>query len=120
MNIDDFLDYCTSKKGVTEHFPFDQDTLVLKVGEKMFLLTSMERWEAGIPTVNLKCDPEYAIELRERFQGITPGYHMNKKHWNTVAIKQDVPLSLLLEMIDQSYDLIFKSLPKKTQAEILK
>lgn len=120
MDIQEFLDYCTNKKAVTEHFPFDQDTLVLKVGEKMFLLTSMERWEAGIPTVNLKCDPEYAIELRERFQGIEPGFHMNKKHWNTVAIKQDVPLPLLLEMIDQSYDLIFKSLPKKIQAEILK
>lgn len=120
MDIQQFLEYCTSKKGVTQHFPFDQDTLVLKVGGKMFLLTSMERWEAGIPTVNLKCNPEYAIELRERFQGIEPGYHMNKKHWNTVSIGGDVPFTLLLELIDHSYDLIFKSLPKKTQAEILK
>lgn len=118
MDIQQFLEYCTSKKGVTEHFPFDQDTLVLKVGEKMFLLTSMERWEAGKPTVNLKCDPEYANELRERYQGIEPGYHMNKTHWNTVSIGGDVPLKLIFELIDHSYDLIFKSLPKKAQAEI--
>lgn len=120
MDIQEFLDYCTNKKAVTEHFPFDQDTLVLKVGGKIFLLTSMERWEAGKPTVNLKCDPEYAIELRERYQGIEPGYHMNKTHWNTVSLREDVPLSLILELIDHSYELIFKSLPKKTQAEILK
>ena len=119
MDIQEFLDYCTNKKAVTEHFPFDQDTLVLKVGGKMFLLTSMERWEAGKPTVNLKCDPEYAIELRERYQGIEPGYHMNKTHWNTVSIGADVPFTLLLELIDHSYDLIFKSLPKKVQVEIL-
>lgn len=118
MDIQEFLDYCTNKKAVTEHFPFDQYTLVLKVGGKMFLLTSMERWEAGKPTVNLKCDPEYAIELRERYQGIEPGYHMNKTHWNTVSIGGDVPFTLLLELIDHSYDLIFKSLPKKVQNEI--
>ena len=118
MDIQELLDYCTNKKAVTEHFPFDQDTLVLKVGGKMFLLTSMERWEAGKPTINLKCDPEYAIELRERYQGIEPGYHMNKTHWNTVSIGGDVPFTLLLELIDHSYDLIFKSLPKKVQNEI--
>ncbi|MBA5792887.1 MmcQ/YjbR family DNA-binding protein [Flavobacterium sp. xlx-214] len=119
MDIQQFLEYCVAKKGVTEHFPFDQDTLVLKVGGKMFLLTSLEQWEIGKPTVNLKCNPEYALELRERYQGVEPGWHMNKVHWNTVTIHDDVPKKLLLELIDHSYELIFKSLTKKLQAEIL-
>lgn len=119
MDIQGFYDYCLSKKGVTEHFPFDEDTLVLKVGGKMFVLSSLQGWETGSPSLNLKCDPERALELRAEYDGIQPGYHMSKVHWNTVAINSDVPLPLLRELIDHSYNLVFKSLTKKLQAEVL-
>ncbi len=118
MDIQDYYDYCLAKKGVTEHFPFDEDTLVFKVGGKMFALSSLSQWEKGEAGVNLKCDPEKALELRADYQGVQPGYHMSKVHWNTVAINSDVPLSLLKELIDHSYKLVFNSLTKKLQAEI--
>lgn len=118
MNIQAFYDYCLSKKGVTEHFPFDEDTLVFKVGGKMFALSSLSEWERGAPSINLKCEPERALELRAEYDGINAGYHMSKVHWNTVAILSDVPQKLLLELIDHSYELVFKSLTKKLQAEI--
>ena len=119
MNIQDFYEICLSKKGVTEHFPFDEDTLVFKVGGKMFALSSLKGWEEGTPSVNLKCDPERALELRTEYEGIKPGYHMSKKHWNTVTINNsDVAPRLLKELISHSYDLVFKSLTKKVQAEI--
>ena len=86
MNLENFYEFCLSKKGVTEHFPFDQDTLVFKVGGKMFALSSMKQWEIGEPKVNLKCNPEYALELRAEYNDIQPAYHMSKVHWNTVAI----------------------------------
>lgn len=119
MTITDFYDYCLSKKGVTEHFPFDEDTLVFKVGGKMFALSSLSQWEKNEPSVNLKCDPEKALELRVEYDSINPGYHMSKLHWNTIAVNGDVPQKLLLELISHSYDLIFNSLTKKAQAEIL-
>ena len=78
MNIQQLYEFCLNKKGVTEHFPFDEDTLVFKVGGKMFCLTSLSEWEKGTPSLNLKCDPEKAILLREEFQAIKPGYHMSK------------------------------------------
>ncbi|WP_159799633.1 MmcQ/YjbR family DNA-binding protein [Flavobacterium sp. MK4S-17] len=118
MDIKDFYDYCLAKKGVTEHFPFDEDTLVFKVGGKMFALSSLSGWENNEPSVNLKCDPERALELRAEYEGVKPGYHMSKVHWNTVSVNKDVPARLLRELIDLSYDLIFKSLTKKLQAEI--
>lgn len=118
MDIQGFYKYCLSKKGVTEHFPFDEDTLVFKVGGKMFALSSLSQWEKGGASVNLKCDPERAVELRGEYEGIEPGYHMSKIHWNTVKVHSDVPLSLLKELIDHSYELVFKSLTKKQQAEI--
>jgi len=118
MNIQAFYDYCLSKKGVTEHFPFDEDTLVFKVGGKMFSLSSLSQWEKGDPSINLKCDPEKALELRAEYEGIEPGYHMSKVHWNTIAVNSDVPAKLLRELIDHSYELVFKSLTKKLQAEI--
>ncbi|GGB69595.1 hypothetical protein GCM10007424_06960 [Flavobacterium suaedae] len=119
MNIQDFYEICLSKKGVTEHFPFDEDTLVFKVGGKMFALSSLKGWEEGTPSVNLKCDPERALELRTEYEGIKPGYHMSKKHWNTVTINNsDVAPKFLKELINHSYDLVFKSLTKKIQAEI--
>ena len=119
MTIQDFYDYCLSKKGVTEHFPFDEDTLVFKVGGKMFALSSLSQWEKNEPSVNLKCDPERALELRAEYDSINPGYHMSKMHWNTIGVNGDVPQKLLLELISHSYELVFNSLTKKVQAEIL-
>lgn len=119
MNIESFFEFCRSRKGVTEGFPFDEDTLVFKVGVKMFALSSLRDWESGSPSVNLKCDPVRAEELRAQYEGITPGYHMSKIHWNTVAINRDVPSELVNELIAHSYELVFKSLPKKLQNEII-
>lgn len=118
MDIQQFFEFCLSKKAVTEHFPFDEDTLVFKVGGKMFALSSMSEWEKGTPSVNLKCNPERAEELRAEFNAVQPGYHMSKVHWNTVAFNDDVSDKLIRELIDHSYELVFKSLTKKIQNEI--
>lgn len=119
MNIQQLYEFCLSKKAVTEHFPFDEDTLVFKVGGKMFCLTSLKEWENGTPALNLKCDPEQAEELRAQYEAINPGYHMSKVHWNTVDFNSDVSDKLMRELINDSYDLVFKSLTKKNQNEIL-
>jgi predicted DNA-binding protein (MmcQ/YjbR family) len=119
MNIQQFYELCLSKKGVTEHFPFDQDTLVFKVGAKMFALSSLTQWEKGEPSVNLKCNPDKAQELRAQYDGIQPGYHMSKVHWNTIAVNKDVSDKLVKQLIDHSYELVFKSLPKKIQNGII-
>lgn len=118
MNIEQFYEFCFSKRGVTEHFPFDEDTLVFKVGGKMFALSSLKQWELGTPSVNLKCDPERALELRADYEAVKPGYHMSKVHWNTVSLNGDVSDKMLCKLISDSYDLIFKSLTKKIQLEI--
>ncbi len=118
MNLETYYEYCLSKKGVTEHFPFNEDALVFKVGEKMFALSSLQLWEIGTPSVNLKCNPERSLELRAEYDAIQPGYHMSKVHWNTIAINQDVSDNMIKELIDHSYDLVFKSLTKKIQIEI--
>jgi predicted DNA-binding protein (MmcQ/YjbR family) len=109
MNIEEFREYCLSKKGVTECFPFDETTLVFKVMGKMFALTDTE----DEFSVNLKCDPERAIELREKYPAVQPGYHMNKKHWNTINVDGSVNDEILKAWIDDSYWLIANSLPKK-------
>jgi len=119
MNLESYYEYCLAKKGVTAHFPFDEDTLVFKVGGKMFALTSLSQWEKGKPSVNLKCDPERAEELRAEYDAIQPGFHMSKTHWNTIAINESVSDALIKELINHSYDLVFKSLTKKLQNEIL-
>lgn len=118
MNIQNYFEYCLSKKGVTEHFPFDEDTLVFKVGGKMFALSSLREWENGNPSVNVKCDPEKAEQLRADYHAIEPGYHMSKVHWNTVAVNGDVPDKMLRALIDDSYDLVVKSLTKKGRAAL--
>ncbi|RBN49722.1 MmcQ/YjbR family DNA-binding protein [Flavobacterium psychrolimnae] len=118
MNLETYYEYCLSKKGVTEHFPFDEDTLVFKVGGKMFALSSLSQWEKGQPSVNLKCDPERAEELRAEYDDIQPGFHMSKTHWNTIAVNASVSDALVKELIDHSYELVFKSLTKKLQNEI--
>lgn len=115
MNIEELREYCITKKGVTEGFPFDEVTLVFKVGGKMFALTNLD----GEPSVNLKCDPEKAIELREHYAEIVPGYHMNKLHWNTVYMNGTLPENFLKELIDLSYNLILASLPRAKREEVL-
>ncbi len=118
MNIEELRDYCLAKKGTTEQFPFDEDTLVFKVEGKMFALTSLKKWEQGDCSVNLKCDPTYAIKLREKYPDeVLPGYHMNKKHWNTVSVNGNRSLSMseIFLLIDHSYDLILSKLPKKVR-----
>ena len=119
MNIEELRDFCISKKGVTEHFPFDEVTLVFKVMNKMFALSGLDDWEKGVQKINLKCNPENAIALREEYDGINPGWHMNKVHWNTVTLNNsDVSDDLVRELIDHSYDLVVASLPKKTKKEL--
>jgi predicted DNA-binding protein (MmcQ/YjbR family) len=118
MNLETFYEYCLSKKGVTEHFPFNDDALAFKVGLKIFALSSLIQWEKGMPSVNLKCNPEYAQELRAQYDAILPAFHANKVHWNTVMINQEVSDALVKKLIDHSYDLVFNSLSKKIQNEI--
>ncbi|MFZ6050585.1 MmcQ/YjbR family DNA-binding protein [Halocola ammonii] len=113
MHIEALRDYCLSKKGVTEGLPFGPDTLVFKVGGKMFALAGLEPFDY----INLKCDPEKALELRAEFEGIRPGYHMNKEHWNSVYVDGTVPENLIIELIDLSYALVAKSLSKKAKEE---
>lgn len=119
MNIEDYRAYCLDKKSVTEHFPFDEDVLVFKVGGKIFALTSLAQWEKGEAFVNLKCDPDDAEELRAQYESIQPGYHMHKKLWNSVYIHTgELSVKLINELIDQSYDLVFQSLPKKLRESL--
>lgn len=114
MNIESFRAYCLAKPGAEETFPFGPDTLVFKVRGKMFALTSLESFEG----VNLKVDPEYGAELRERYEFIIPAYHMNKKHWITVQIRNGVPVQLLRQLIDQSYNLVVSGLSKSEKSSI--
>jgi predicted DNA-binding protein (MmcQ/YjbR family) len=109
LNIESLRDYCLSKPGVTEGFPFDNETLVFKVMSKLFALTNIELFGSN----NLKCDPEMAIELREKYDCVKPGYHMNKKHWNTVQIDGSIPDQLILDWVDHSYDLVAQKLSKE-------
>ncbi|WP_428230397.1 MmcQ/YjbR family DNA-binding protein [Flavobacterium sp.] len=119
MNLETYYEYCLSKKGVSEHFPFDEDTLVFKVGGKMFALSSLLQWEKNEPSVNLKCDPERAQELRAEYDEIKPGFHMSKVHWNTISLNGNLSTAFVKELIDHSYELVFKSLTKKIQNEII-
>lgn len=120
MNIEQLRNYCLSKKASTEDFPFDEDTLVFKVLGKMFALVSLKKWESGEAAVNLKCDPEYAIELREQFESIYPGFHMSKKHWNTVGLNNgELNAKFVFELIDHSYDMVVKGMTKKMKDQLL-
>jgi predicted DNA-binding protein (MmcQ/YjbR family) len=114
MNIEEFRNFCMSKKGVTEAFPFDEVTLVFKVSGKMFALSSLKNWESDEQFINLKCDPEYAQELRDVYESIVPGYHMSKKHWNSVRIYSgELSLEMIHQLINHSYDLVVNGLTKK-------
>lgn len=114
MNIEEFRDFCLSLKGVTEDFPFDEEALVFKVMGKMFALTHVDTFES----VNLKCDPEKALQLREHYPGVQPGYHMSKKHWNTVLTNGEIPDPLLKQWTRDSYDLVVAGLPKKLRNQL--
>ncbi|WP_394906917.1 MmcQ/YjbR family DNA-binding protein [uncultured Mesonia sp.] len=122
MEIDEIRQYCLYKPGTTEDFPFDQQTLVFKVMGKMYALIGLEKWEAGNPAINLKCDPEKAIELRERYPDeIYGGYHMSKKHWNTVVINgPHLTQKKILHFINHSYELVVSQLTKKQKEELSK
>lgn len=111
MNIESLREYCLQKPGTEETMPFGDDTLVFKVGGKMFLLAGLKEPNR----FNVKCDPDLAIELREKYSEVQPGYHMNKANWNTVYFDGGLTEKQLLEMINHSYELIVKSLPKKIQ-----
>ena len=115
MDIELLREECLSLPYVEEKFPFDEYTLVFYVGSKLFALTDLQTPNS----VNLKCDPEQAIELRERYIGIVPGYHMNKKHWNTVAFNADVSDKLILELLHNSYQLVWNKLPRKEREALI-
>ena len=109
MHLDTFRDYALTLPGATEDLPFGPGTLVFRVGGKIFALLALDAPE---PSVNLKCEPERALDLREAYDGVRPGYHMNKRHWNTVDLRGDVPADMLREMTDHSYALVRAGLPK--------
>lgn len=115
MNTEILREYCIAKDGATESFPFGEETLVFKVGGKIFALLDIE---SRPTTINLKCDPERAVLLREEFSVVKPGYHMNKKHWNTVTVNSSIRSSDLQEWINHSYDLVRKSLPKAVRDQL--
>jgi len=113
MDIEKLRKYCLKKENVSECFPFDENTLVFKVMDKMFCLAIL-----SYPfRINLKCDPEFAVELREKYENVTPGYHMNKKYWNTILPDKNIPDKEIISWIDHSYEMAVKGLPKKLQAQ---
>jgi predicted DNA-binding protein (MmcQ/YjbR family) len=116
MDLEKFREYCLAKRAVTEGMPFGETVLVFKVGERMFALAALDEVPAR---ANLKCDPDLALELRDRYEQVQPGYHMNKKHWNTVEIESGIPDAELRKMIEHSYELVVKSLPKKVREKLL-
>jgi predicted DNA-binding protein (MmcQ/YjbR family) len=116
MDVETFREYCLRKPDVTEGTPFGETVLVFKVGGKMFALVALDEIP---PRANLKCDPDLALELRDRYEQVQPGYHMNKRHWNTVEIESGIPVAELRTMIDHSYELVVKSLPKKAREKLL-
>lgn len=115
MNIEEFREHCIVKKGVTEEFPFDNRTLVFKVMGKMFALTDVDDFES----INLKCDPVWSQELREKYESIHAGFHMNKKHWNTVEMDGSLSNALIKKLIDHSYELVVNKLPKGLREELI-
>ncbi len=114
MNIEEFREYCLAKPGVTEELPFGPDTLVFKVAGKIFALTDINQFDS----INLKCDPVKATELRDQFEEVKPGYHMDKKHWNTVSTRGTLPDLVLKEWIDQSYYLVYAKLTRAQKLTI--
>jgi predicted DNA-binding protein (MmcQ/YjbR family) len=117
MNLEQFREYSLSKVGATESMPFGEGVLVFKVAGKIFALAALDEIPA---TVNLKCDPDLALELRDRYEQVRPGYHMNKKHWNTVEIDRGVPEAELRKMIEHSYVLVMRALSKAQRDQLIR
>ena len=117
--IDAIQTYCLKKEQTTEEFPFDESTLVYKVLGKIFALCSLEAWEQGTPSITLKCDPDYAQELRNDYDSIHPGFHANKRHWNTIYLKNcGFSPEFLFELIDHSYTMVVQNMPKKLRVQL--
>lgn len=116
MNIESLREYCLKKKAVKETFPFGNSTLVFKVRGKIFLLAGLDESPLQF---NVKCDPEIIDDLREQYEDVIPGYHMNKKHWNTIIVTGSIPEKILKEMIDESYRLVVNSLPQKDRVGLI-
>lgn len=114
MNIESFRSFCLSQKGVTEEFPFDENTLVFKVMGKMFALTDLDSFQS----INLKCDPEISVQLREQYASVLPGYHMNKKHWITIVMNGSIADKVLKQWIDSSYQLVAASMSKSLKLDL--
>lgn len=114
MNIEMFYNFCIQFPGTTEDFPFDENTLVFKVKGKMYALTNVDTFES----INLKCEPVRALELRSTYEEIKPGYHMNKKHWNTVITSGSLTDRMIFDLIEHSYHLVVEKLPKKLRTEL--
>ncbi|HOG20067.1 MAG TPA: MmcQ/YjbR family DNA-binding protein [Salinivirgaceae bacterium] len=115
LNVETIHEYCIQKPFTTEEFPFDDVTLIFKVGGKMFAMIPLDEPRL---VISLKCSPERSVELREKYDSIQPAYHMNKRHWNMIFIDGSVPKKLIVELIDHSYDLVFNKLPRKKQSEL--
>tara|TARA_B110000037_G_C16967683_1_gene443697 strand:- start:135 stop:518 length:384 start_codon:yes stop_codon:yes gene_type:complete len=119
ITIDEIQSFCLKKDKTTQEFPFDESTLVYKVLGKIFALCPLEAWEQGNPSVTLKCDPDYAEELRHTHDAIQPGFHSNKKHWNTIYLNNcEFHPEFLLELIDHSYDMVVQNMPKKLSSQL--
>lgn len=120
MSIEEYRAFCLAKPGTTESFPFDDNVLVFKVLNKMFALTSLKKWDEGDHSINLKCDPQKAMDLREKYpDDIFPGYHMSKKHWNTVVIEYgNLSENFIRHLINHSYELVVSKLPKKERQKL--
>ena len=114
MTQEEFRDYCLRKKGATEDFPFDASTVVFKISGKIFAAADAASFER----ISLKCDPEIAIELRKKYPAVIPGYHFNKKHWNTVILDGSIPDNFIREMIDHSYEMVFKGLNRAEKQNV--
>ena len=115
LNVETIREYCIQKPFTTEEFPFDDVTIIFKVGGKMFAMIPLDEPRL---VISLKCSPERSVELREKYDSIQPAYHMNKRHWNMIFIDGSVPKKLIVELIDHSYDLVFNKLPRKKQSEL--
>ena len=119
LNIENIRSFCLDKLKTTEEFPFDEDTLVFKVLGKIFALCPLKKWEQGLPSITLKCDPDYAIALRQNYNCIVPGFHANKKHWNTIHLgTNELPPKLVFELISHSYAMVVKNMSKSQRGQL--
>ncbi|HEA29637.1 MAG TPA: MmcQ/YjbR family DNA-binding protein [Leeuwenhoekiella sp.] len=118
MNIEELRDYCIAKPGTTEEILYHDDAMAFKVMDKVYVQLWLTHWDAGEPRINLKCDPQEALKLREKHPQVIPGYHMSKKHWNTVHINTGLPDQKILHFINHSYDLVVRKLSKKLREKL--